>query len=446
MEHPRTPWADRLFFALVLGAAVFALVMHYGIARTDLSRKQWAVPAQYIAKHFQPGDAIVLLPSWALKGAEQLRHAFNKRPGWKRKPIPVLLYEHPSKEDFSRYKRLWVLHAPYLGKWWFVRSFTGELQQLQRRFWRKRHKRFEQLEVSLLQLPKPLPILVDFSALRTLRRAEVRLVQPATSRKQARRSRCRYAPVGRVSLLRRWRQRPGWFEGRRRYFFGRLIHEVGDTPRDCLHARPLRCQTLHVRYPNVPLRGLLKLEHGIGTPAPGGIAPSIKPGGDKVEIEVWVEQKRLGKFTLHKENLWKTHWLNLSRHQWSRKRGSVEFRIQTPGRRNTRSGYCFRARLQPVLAKKPNAKAAVKKTVRLTTLRTPVRKLPQPAKVRAAIKPVPRSVKQQAPVLKIGPGPRKTSVQLTSPVVRKTPVLRLKPVLPRTPTSRPAPASRPSSR
>ncbi len=329
MQLPNTRWSDGLFFYLAILATLFALFMHFGIASTNISRREWAIPARFVRSHLKKGDAIGLMPSWALKAAEQLRGT------------PLLLAEHLPSEDLNRYRRLWVLVAPRLGKWWFRKAFRKEIAQLKKLYWLKLKKKFGKIELYLFQLPPAQPLLFDFYAKKNLRLAEVSLETPPSKD-----PRCHSGPMGSVEWLTSWREHPGWFMGRRGYFFGRLIQEIDNTPRDCLWAYPLRCKILRVRYRNVPLRGELLLEHGFTTPAPRGITPTIPPSGPDVLISLWIENRFIKKFRIATKEIWKKHLIKLDPFHFQHLRGSVEFRIQVPGRRSRHPGYCFRAEIR----------------------------------------------------------------------------------------------------
>ena len=333
LHLPSTRWSERLFLWLALGASVFALFMHVGIYATRLDRNDWAAPTSYIRTQYQPGDAVALIPRWALMGAEPLRG------------LPVLYAEQIAQEDLSRYKRLWVLRAPSLGKWWFQRSFQHDLDALQRLYWRRTHKRFGPIDVSLFQLPASPRLLYDFLSLDKLRRAEVGLETPPDAQRA---QGCpASSPVGQVDWFHRWRERPGWHHGPQHYFFGRLLQEIQDTPRDCLWAMPKRCQILHVHYRDVPLEGALVVEHGIGTPTPSNLTPTIEPSGTDVEIAVYAEHRLLRRFVVSQKQGWRRHHLDLSAHRWKQKRGSLAFAIR-PITPSNRPGYCFRAALREI--------------------------------------------------------------------------------------------------
>ncbi|MCB9643601.1 MAG: hypothetical protein H6728_11065 [Myxococcales bacterium] len=340
MHLPATRWSERLFLWLAIAASAFALFMHAGIYSSRLSRKDWATPTSYIRANYQPGDAVALLPHWALMGAEPLRG------------IPVLYAEHIAREDLNRYKRLWVLRAPRLGKWWFQKSFERDLQALQRRYWKRSYKRFGPIDVSLFQLPPAPKMLYDFLSLKHLRRAEVGLETPPHDQRPPR---CASkSPEGDVQWFRNWRARPGWHLGPRNYFFGRILQEIQDTPRDCLWAMPKRCQILRVRYRDVPLQGTLTIEHGIGTAAPGNVAPGIKPSGADVELTVYVEQREVRRFVVSQKQGWRKHHLDLDAYKWRYPRGSVEIAVRPVGpRAGDRPGYCFRAQLREIPEKAP---------------------------------------------------------------------------------------------
>lgn len=341
MPLPNTRLSDRLFLVLAVGAALFALFMHFGIASTNISRAEWDVPAAFIKKKFKQGDVIGLIPHWALKAAERLR------------PAPFLFAEHLAREDLSRYRRLWVLVAPRLGKWWFQRSFKRKLKSLRRRYWMRKQWRFGKVEVYLFQLPPPRPLLYDFLAKKHLRRAEVGLEVPAGAKRQRG---CPASTVGEIEWLKRWREHPGWHMGRRGYFFGRVIQEIHNTPRDCLLAYPQRCKVLRVRYRNVPLQGEIQLQHGFSTPAPGGIVPGVKPAGPDVMLSLWVENQFVRTFRISDRQRWRTHWFDLSTLKLPQSSGSVEFHIQTPQRQTSRTGYCFRAEIRKILSRPPKRK------------------------------------------------------------------------------------------
>jgi hypothetical protein len=352
VQLPNTRISDKFFLFLAICAALFALVMHAGIAQTNLPRHAWKAAADHIRSQFQPGDAIALLPPWALKGAEPLHDK------------PVLLSPTIVLDDLSRYTRLWVLAAPRLGKWWFQHAFKSTIKQLDRRYWRQKKwvfawykdpktgrqrfglrndgKGFRRLEVYLFRLPPARPMLYDFLAKRHLRQAEVSLDTPPSRTRQGR---CR-ASAGQVTWLRRWQENPGWFLGRGHYFFGRLIQEIHNTPKDCLYAQPQACRVLKVRYRNVPLQGTMSIEHGFTTPAPGKVTGTVPPTGSDVQLSIWAENKKLKTITVSNRQVWRKTLLDLSKFTWSHKRGSVTFQIQTPNRQSQRVGYCFRATLR----------------------------------------------------------------------------------------------------
>tara|TARA_B100000609_G_scaffold177846_1_gene156631 strand:- start:20148 stop:21176 length:1029 start_codon:yes stop_codon:yes gene_type:complete len=333
LQLPNTRWSDRFFLVFAICASLFAIFMHIGIASTQISRKEWAQPAKHIKKHFQKGDVIGLVPSWALKGAEQLPN------------LPVLYAEHLQREDLSRYKRLWVMLAPRLGKWWFVRSFQKELKTLKRLYWLRKKITFGPIELYLFQLPTSQKLLYDFSSKKHLRQAEVGIETPTRERRVRG---CPASVTGQIDWLSRWREHPGWFLGKRRYFFGRIIQEIDNTPRDCLWVHALRCKVIRVRYRNVPLRGKLKLEHGFTTPAPGSVGPSVRVGGPDMMMSVWVDNRMVKRYRVSEKQIWREYGLDLSKlkSKHTHTKGSVEFRFHVPGLRANRVGYCFRASLR----------------------------------------------------------------------------------------------------
>lgn len=350
MHLPNTRISDKFFLFSAVGVALFALIMHVGIAQTNLPPNAWHVAAQQIRTQYQKGDAIALLPAWALRGAEPL------------KDLPVLYAKYIEKEDLSRYKRLWVLAAPRLGKWWFQHAFSAQIKALKQRFWlqkkyifaqdpktkqktfilRKDGKGFSRLEVYLFKLPPAQPMVYDFSAKRNLRKAEVTLETPDPHKRVGR---CRRTQSG-AQWMRSWQEQPGWFRGRGAYFFGRITQEIRNTPRDCLYAQPQTCKVLKVRYRNVPLHGQLTLEHGFTTPAPGKVTATVPPVGPDVVLSIWVENRKLKTFRVAQKDIWRKAWINLDAYTWPRTKGSVEFRIHTPAYQHHRVGYCFRSTLR----------------------------------------------------------------------------------------------------
>jgi len=349
MQLPNTGISERVLVVVAMCGALFALFMHFGVAKTNLSRSAWKVAADHIRQHYKPGDAIGLLPHWALKGAEPLGG------------LPVLYAPRLHAEDLSRYRRLWVLQAPRLGRWWFRRAHKPVLQGLTRRYWRQgtwhfgwhrakgQPRRFglqpepkglQQLSVCLVRLPPAPALLYDFQARRRLRKAEVHLELPASPRRVGR---CRASRFGELTPIARWQEQPGWFRGRGDYFFGRIIQEIGDTPRDCLYAQPQACQVLRVRFRNVPLRGELRIDHGFTTPAPAKVAATVPPAGPDILLSIWAENRMLKRLRISQRQRWRTQWIQLK--SFPRARGSVEFHVQTPGRKR-RVGYCFRATLR----------------------------------------------------------------------------------------------------
>lgn len=354
VQLPDTRHSDKLFLFLAILTALFALVMHVGIWQTNLTPAAWRSAASHIKAHYKKGDAIALMPAWALQGAQPLTG------------YPVLLSEHIEKEELDRYKRLWVLVAPRLGKWWFQHAFANKIKLLKQRYWlrqkvvfgwshpkgslkpvfvkQKTPQSFSRLEVYLFQLPPSQPLLYDFQSKKRLRQAEVSLETPPS---RIRDGRCKVS-TGKVQWLRVWREQPGWWMALRRgrYFFGRTIQEFGDTPRDCLYAEPQACKQLKVRYRNVPLQGELKLEHGFTTPAPGKVSATVPPSGPDIQIAVWAENRLLKRFQVSQKKGWRTHWLHLKQFKLPHHVGSVEFHIQTPSRQSGRVGYCFRATIR----------------------------------------------------------------------------------------------------
>lgn len=312
--------------------------MHYGIATTNLSHQDWQPPSQYILKHYQPGDVVGILPAWALQGAESLRK------------VPLLYLQDWIQADLSRYRRVWLLVAPRLGKWWFRKAFQSQINNLSRLYWLKETTRWGKLTLYLFQLPPPRPILYDFASQTTLQQAEVWLSTPHPNVPGC------SNPQEQIQWLKHWQPHPGWWRGSGSYFFGKLIQEVGDTPKDCLWAEPKRCQILHVRYRLVPLEGILHLGHGIATAAPAKVTDTLPPSGPPVQIELWMENQFVRRYTVEQRQFWRTHQLELSRLslslpslpaglQASPRTVSVEFRIQVPGRQQGRLGYCFQAHL-----------------------------------------------------------------------------------------------------
>lgn len=364
MQLPDTRWSDRLFLVLAVGAALFALFMHYGIAKTSVSRAEWAKPAKHIQKHFRKGDAVAILPHWALMGAEKLNG------------LPVLYAEHLANEDLSRYRRLWVLVAPRLGKWWFRHAFKGTLSQMDARYWQKYKdvKSFGKLELYLYKLPYR-PALFDFLAKNNLRKAEVGLEKPVLSRRE---TTCKARTSSEITWMRRWNERRGRFMGKGRYFFGRIIQEIDNTPRDCLWAQPKRCQVLRVRYKNVPLTGRLKIGHGFTTPTPGrGLTPSIRIKGAGVELALYVEEQFVAKWETSMGKRWRDHWIDLSKWKFAYKKGTVEFRIQTPMLSHSRTGYCFQASLRKNDASQPKVRIPAARASKTSTpTKRPVKRAP----------------------------------------------------------------------
>lgn len=312
--------------------------MHYGIATTNLTQQEWTAPAKHILQHLQPGDVVGILPSWALQGAEQLRKA------------PIMYHPDWTQADLSRYRRVWLLVAPRFGKWWFRKSFRNQINTLRKLYWLKETTQWGKLSLYLFQLPPPRPLLYDFAAHSSVKQAEVWLSTPHPNVPGCSNT------SEQVQWLTRWRSHPGWWQGTQSYFLGKLIQEVGNTPRDCLWAEPKRCQILHVRYRLVPLQGTLHVGHGIGTAAPAKVTDTLPPSGPPVQLEVWIENQRVRRYVVTQRQNWRNHQLDLSRLRLSlpplpatlspqTRTGSVEFRIQVPGRQQGRLGYCFQATL-----------------------------------------------------------------------------------------------------
>ncbi len=374
-------------------AAIFALFMHYGIATTNITPQGWSRPAQHIIKHYQKGDVIGILPTWALQGAEPLRK------------YPIIYREDFANTDLTRYRRLWLMVAPRLGKWWFRKAFRQQIRSLRQLYWMRKKSTFKKVELYLFQLPKPRVPLYDFTSRRRLQQAEVWLHKPTYDHELIQRLRrarratlikkyreaqqfLRRTPAGmlqsffqpspatlaernlkanpicssnaqeRIHYLRRWEPKPGWWRGKGRYFFGRMIQEVGDSPRDCLWAQPKHCEVLHVRYRLVPYRGTLYFGHGIGTATPSKVTPSIPSSGPDVQIGLWIENQLVRRFVVSEKQKWRTYQIPLHQRNISlpplpssiaatQRTVSVEFRIQLPDINKDRPGYCFQAKLLP---------------------------------------------------------------------------------------------------
>lgn len=339
MHIPNTHISDRLFLWLGVLAALFALFMHFGIATTNVSRKEWSAPANYVLKNFQKGDVIGVLPQWALQGAEPFRKH------------PILYREDFSKTDLTRYKRLWLVVAPRLGKWWFRKAFRPQVRNLRKLYWHKQVKKFGPLELHLFQLPAPTPRLYDFSSRKNLKRAEVWYSPPEGDMPGC-------STRGSVHYLRRWQHHPGWWRGHGGDFFGRLRQEIGDSPKECLWAVSQTCRVLHVRYRLVPLHGTLTFGHGFGTAAPGKITGTLPPSGPDVKLSLWIENQKVRDFVVSQKHVWRGYKLDLNRLKLTfpplppgvsakQRTGSVEFRISTLRREKPRLGYCFQAELTP---------------------------------------------------------------------------------------------------
>ncbi len=338
MHIPNTYISDRLFLWLGVLAALFAIFMHIGIATTDVTRKEWAAPASYVKKHFQPGDVIGVLPQWALQGAEPFRKH------------PILYREDFSTTDLTRYKRLWLVTAPRLGKWWFRKAFQTQLHTLRKLYWHKEVRHFGPLELHLFQLPAPIPRLYNFGTRKRLRQAEVWYAPPEKPIPGC-------STHGNIQWMKRWQPKPGWWHGVGGDFFGRLRQEIGDSPKECLWAVSRTCQVLHVRYRLVPLEGTLSLGHGFGTAAPGKITGTLPPSGPDVKLSLWIENQKVRDFVVSQKHVWRQYSLDFKRLKLSlpplppglsakQRTGSVEFRISTLRRTKPRLGYCFQAELK----------------------------------------------------------------------------------------------------
>ena len=339
MQLP-TQLSDKIFLWLAVAATLFALFMHVGIARTNISRQEWAIPAKFIQKHHQKGDLIGLLPPWALKAVEPLRK------------YPIIYSENIRKEDLQRYKRLWLIVAPNLGKWWFRKNFDAKVKALKRLYWLRQKQVFDKVELYLFQLPPPTPVLYSFSALKNLRNAEVGLETPPNSKRIGR---CPSSSLGQIDWLKRWLPHPGWWQGYGNYFFGRIIQEIGDTPRRCLWVEPKRCRIVRIRYRNVPLKGVLCLAQGFATAAPAKVTSTLRVEGPDVELSLWIENQLIKRFRVSPKEIWQKHQIPFSTLSLklpptlspsATKMVSVEFQIQVPKRAKGRTGYCFQAELR----------------------------------------------------------------------------------------------------
>ncbi|MEM1007791.1 MAG: hypothetical protein AAGJ35_02190 [Myxococcota bacterium] len=332
MYLPATRWAERFFFWLAIFAACFALFMHWGIHQTRIPRQTWSKAAHYIQQHQQPGDVVALLPVWALMGTERIR-------------LPILHAEFPGREDLSRYRRLWVLHAPHLGKWWFQRSFSRELQDIANKYWRKQIKSFGHVELSLFVLPPAPKTLYRLDQPQFLQQAEVGYETPS---KHMPIRGCRAtSSTGSIDWLPKhaWRSKTLRHRGPRGLFFGPILQEINNTPRRCLWAVPRACRRLHILYKHVPLRGQLHFAHGFGTATPrSALAPTLPPSGPDVEASIFVENQWLTTLRAKHTFQWQKHTVPLHPKHWKRKTGSLHIILQIAGKPQVdRPGYCFQA-------------------------------------------------------------------------------------------------------
>ena len=201
--------SDLALLATAVGVAVFALVMHLGIRATNISPAQWARPAKKIRSVHKRGDIIALVPHWALRGAEAMRG------------LPVLYAENPHTEDLSRYRRLWVVLAPRLGKWWFLRSFGHITDRLTRKYGKPVERlSFGPVKVLRYKLPVPRHVMLfDFASKESVRNASVWHETPRFHGRAKRRS----TTSVRKDYVSRWEEQPGRFYGHGGYYFGRTI-------------------------------------------------------------------------------------------------------------------------------------------------------------------------------------------------------------------------------
>ncbi len=342
MVLPNTKIADRFFFWLTILGTAFALFMHYGIHKTNVEERDWREAAEYVNLHFKRGDAVAVWPTWALRGAQFIQRE-------------TILYSYDlTPERLRKFRRLWLVVAPHLGKWWFKRAFSKELAELKKLYWLKEKKSVGQLEVYLFKLPPSPPILYQFADKGALRRAEVGLEAVSSAG-------CPKFYPGYRFWLSKWIDRPGWWTSPfdrfywrnppprelrpklHRFFVGRILLEVGDEPHLCIWAPTHRCYRTVIRFRNVPLRGRLFLNYGIGTPAPSKVLPTIPPSAPPVRISLYSENRFLNSWTAVQDR-WLRSELNLSsQNSYSKsvRKGSLLFKIESipPTRPNV--GFCF---------------------------------------------------------------------------------------------------------
>jgi hypothetical protein len=214
------------------------------------------------------GDVVVVQPWWAARAREYLGD------------LPFLQVRRIAAEDFSRYRRVWVITLPG------HRSLDGPFDDGTYR--PELEREIGGLELWRFQLPDPSRELAyDF-------------------RRQLHAAQVRYYAGGEGQLCNRWNKDRWHCSPRDWEYVGRVVVDLGPDPREVIWAHPLLTGALEISFNHVPGGKFLRVHTGLTPDA--ARAPEDTP----VTLTVFVNGRELGRVVQQDETGYFPHQWDIS--------------------------------------------------------------------------------------------------------------------------------------
>ncbi|RME30350.1 MAG: hypothetical protein D6806_00345 [Deltaproteobacteria bacterium] len=292
----KRPSAHALALSVVIAASLYSIGFWLIHPLTNPGPSDYERAAEIVRSGFRASDAIVARPWWAARARQLLGD------------LEFLQLRSPETEDWSEYRRLWVVELD--GQ----RPLGGPFED--GRYRQELEARAGRLTVRRYLLGDPVKVVYDFR--RRLDRARVSMIRQ-----------------GKPVPCSKWIENR-WQCSRRDWnYVGRIVVELGEDPRRVIWAHPPEVP-LVIEYSGVPGGRELLVHTGLTPPA------ARTPGGAPVRFEVEVDGKVLGRIVQRNRTGYFPHRFDIS--PLGPGPHTVRFTVSTPnpGMRH----FCFDAKVR----------------------------------------------------------------------------------------------------